>query len=206
MISIAIQKKLKTYKGQQQLTVDREFTTGSVTKISGPSGVGKTTFLKIIAGFVQPERGKITMNGETWLDTAAGISLSAQKRGAGFVFQDYALFPNMTVLQHLEYATHDNAWANSLLKLGRLEELADHKPLFLSGGQQQRLAILRALAIKPKVLLMDEPFSALDPEIKKILIAELIPLFKELAATVLIVTHNPQELDGLAAAKLQISL
>ena len=205
MISIAIEKKLRAYHGLQVLKINRQFAAGSITRISGPSGAGKTTFLKIIAGFIQPEAGSITVDGITWLDIASGISLPPQKRMAGFVFQDYALFPNMTVQQHLEYATGDGQWIKQLLGMGKLETLTHHKPLYLSGGQQQRLAILRALATKPKLLLMDEPFSALDPEMKTALINELKPLFDELGITVLIVSHNPQELEGLATDKMLIT-
>jgi molybdate transport system ATP-binding protein len=204
MISIDIEKKLKAYKGQQVLQVKKQFPAGSITKIYGPSGAGKTTLLKAIAGFTAPEKGKIIVDGITWLDVDLNINLPAQKRMAGFVFQDYALFPNMSVLQHLEYATNDRAWINRLLTIGRLEPFTSHKPEYLSGGQQQRLAILRALAVKPKVLLMDEPFSALDPEMKSDLIAELKVIFVELGITVLIVTHNPQELDGITDLELKI--
>jgi molybdate transport system ATP-binding protein len=123
---------------------------------------------------------------------------------AGFVFQNYALFPNMTARQHLEYATVDVAWIEKLLSIGKLETFINHKPEYLSGGQQQRLAILRALAIKPKLLLMDEPFSALDPEMKSTLIGELKTIFEQMGTTVLIVTHNPKELQGLASAELMI--
>lgn len=204
MISVAIEKNLKVYRGRQVLKIDRQFSAGSITKIYGPSGVGKTTFLKIIAGLIVPEKGKITVDGITWLDTQSQINLSPQKRKAGFVFQDYALFPNMTVMEHLEYATDDKNWINRLLLLGKLDTLTDHKPTHLSGGQQQRLSILRALAIKPKVLLMDEPFSALDPDMKIQLLKELKTIFNELAATVLIVSHNPQELEGLVDAEMYI--
>ncbi|RYZ99121.1 MAG: ATP-binding cassette domain-containing protein, partial [Sphingobacteriaceae bacterium] len=114
-----------------------------------------------------------------------------------FVFQDYALFPNMTVQQHLEYATDDMAWIKRLLALGKLETLADHKPAWLSGGQQQRLGILRALATRPKLLLMDEPFSALDGATKVALIDELRVLFAELKIIVLIVSHNLAELESI---------
>ncbi|ASU32221.1 ATP-binding cassette domain-containing protein [Mucilaginibacter xinganensis] len=204
MISIEIEKKLKAYKGQQVLQVKEIFPSGSIIKIYGPSGVGKTTFLKTIAGFTNPEKGKIVVEGTTWLDTEQKISLPPQKRMPGFVFQDYALFPNMTVIQHLEYATGDDTWINRLLLLGKLEPFVDHKPEYLSGGQQQRLAILRALANKPKLLLMDEPFSALDPQNKMALIADLKVLFAGLGTTVLIVTHNPQELDELTTRELKI--
>jgi len=204
MIRIDIEKKLKTYQGKQVLKIAGQFEQGSITKIYGPSGAGKTTFLKVIAGFTQPEKGNIIVYEVTWLDTASKISLPPQKRMAGFVFQDYALFPNMTVMQHLQYATKDAAWIEKLLAVGKLETLTTHKPEYLSGGQQQRLAILRALATKPKLLLMDEPFSALDPEMKTELISELKLLFKELGTTVFIVSHNPQELEGLT--ELFISL
>lgn len=204
MISIDIEKKLKAYKGQHVLKIKTEFAPGSITKIYGPSGAGKTTLLKTIAGFMSPENGKITADNTTWLDTAQKVNLLPQQRRIGFVFQDYALFPNMTVLRHLEYATDNNAWIDRLLKTGKLETFKTHKPEYLSGGQQQRLAILRALAIRPKLLLMDEPFSALDPETKSALIEDLKAIFAELQATVLIVTHNPQELDGLTDLELII--
>jgi molybdate transport system ATP-binding protein len=205
MINIDIEKKLKTYNGQQLLKIARHFPAGSITKIYGPSGAGKTTFLKIIAGFIQPERGTITVDDFTWLDTGSNTFIPPQKRMAGFVFQDYALFPNMTIQEHLEYATSDKDWIKRLLCIGKLENLITHKPEYLSGGQQQRLAILRALAIKPKLLLMDEPFSAIDPKMKATLIKNLKTLFDELGTTVLIVSHNMQELDGLPGEKFVVN-
>ena len=124
---------------------------------------------------------------------------------AGFVFQNYALFPNMTVMEHLEYATSDVAWIDLLLKIGKLETFTTHKPEHLSGGQQQRLAILRALAIKPKLLLMDEPFSALDMKMKSALIDELKLLFAELKMTVFIVSHNPAELESFGGEEMVLN-
>jgi len=204
MISIDIEKKLKSYQGQQVLKFSKAFEVGSITGISGPSGVGKTTLLKIIAGFIQPEKGTINASNDIWLNTESKISLSPQKRMAGFVFQDYALFPNMTVKQHLEYASKDPRWIERLLAIGKLETFSNHKPVYLSGGQQQRLAILRALAIKPKLLLMDEPFSALDQEMKKELIVKLKDLFNEMGSTVLIVSHNPVDFEGFNVQELTI--
>jgi molybdate transport system ATP-binding protein len=205
MIEVTIEKSLKVYHGKQVLKISHRFDQGSITKIYGPSGVGKTTFLKIIAGLTATEKGRIMVNGDIWLDTDAGVSLPPQKRMPGFVFQDYALFPNMTVIEHLEYATTDRAWINRLLLLGKLDTLTDHKPIHLSGGQQQRLAILRALAIKPKIVLMDEPFSALDTDMKIELITDLKAIFRELNATVLIVSHNPSELENLVDGDLYIA-
>jgi molybdate transport system ATP-binding protein len=197
MISIDIEIKLKAYHGRQLLRIKKQFNKESITKISGPSGSGKTTLLKIIAGLSAPERGKIVAKGITWFDAEQKINLSTQKRNIGFVFQNYALFPNMSVQQHLEYATNDTGWIKQLLQLGQLDNFIDHKPDHLSGGQQQRMAILRALATKPKLLLMDEPFSALDSKMKAVLLDELKPLFKQLGATVIIVSHNLQELEAL---------
>jgi molybdate transport system ATP-binding protein len=121
MISIDIEKKLKAYKGVQVLRVKKDFAAGGIARITGPSGVGKTTLLKMIAGLISPDAGRIVVDGLTWFDAAQNINLSPQLRMPGFVFQDYALFPNMTAQQHLEYATKDAAWINRLLAIGKLE-------------------------------------------------------------------------------------
>ena len=205
MISIDIEKKLKAYRGVQVLKIAARFENGSITKIYGPSGAGKSTFLKIIAGLVEPEHGKILVDDMVWLDTSSKTSLSPQKRKVGFVFQNYELFPNMTVQQHLGYVSDDAQWINRLLTIGKLETFTSHKPEYLSGGQQQRLAILRAMAIRPKLMLMDEPFSALDPKMKSELIPGLKSIWDELGTTVLIVSHNPQELEGLTAREMEIN-
>ncbi|MGI4022563.1 MAG: ATP-binding cassette domain-containing protein [Janthinobacterium lividum] len=197
MIRIEVEKKLSTYSGKHSLKVFAEMETGSLIKISGPSGAGKTTFLKMIAGLTNPDYGKIIIDDVVWTDTSAQINLSPQKRKTGFVFQDYALFPNMNVQQQLEYATSDRNQIRELLAFGRLEPFVKHRPAQLSGGQQQRLAILRALAIKPKLLLMDEPFSALDYKTKTMLIAELQILLDKNSISTIIVSHNLHELESL---------
>lgn len=197
MISIEVEKKLSTYRGKNNLKVFVEMEAGSLVKISGPSGAGKTTFLKMLAGLIKPDSGEIVVDGQVWLDTNTKINLRPQKRRTGFVFQDYALFPNMTVQQQLKYATKDQQLIKDLLDFGRLEPFVKHKPAQLSGGQQQRLAILRALAIKPKVLLMDEPFSALDHQTKAIMIEELQILLDKSSISTIIVTHNLPELANL---------
>jgi molybdate transport system ATP-binding protein len=204
MIAIDIEKKMRTYEGHTVLRVNTQIVEGSITKVYGPSGCGKTTLLKVIAGLVIPEKGKITVDGVVWEDTSAKFSLKPQLRKIGFVFQNYALFPNMTVLEHMQYATDDTAWIDRLLHFGRLETLVKHKPEYLSGGQQQRLAIIRALAIKPDLLLMDEPFSALDMDMRGVIIGELKGLISELGCTTLIVSHNPEEVSGIANGTLAL--
>lgn len=206
MISINVNKQIKTYNGNSQLMVDTVFPRYSVTKVYGVSGIGKTTFLKLIAGLLQPEEGHIQVEGKVWLDTEQNINLSPQLRRVGFVFQDYALFPNMTVAAHLAYATADQKLIARLLQAGQMDAYVNHRPAQLSGGQQQRLAILRALALQPKVLLMDEPFSALDDELRGSLIKELKTLLKEFGTTTIIVSHHQQETIGFADRDLKIEL
>lgn len=204
MIQINIKKRVKTYDGADLIEANASFHVQTITQIIGPSGAGKTTLLRIIAGLIRPEEGKITVNEEVWLDTKANINLEPQKRKVGFVFQDYALFPNMTVREHLHYGSNDTQYIDRLIALGKLDAFKTHKPKHLSGGQQQRLAILRALATKPKLLLMDEPFSALDNVLKKEIMTDLKVLFAELQITCLIVTHHPMEADGFAEYSFEL--
>jgi molybdate transport system ATP-binding protein len=204
MIEINIKKRVKTYAGTDLIEVSASFHDQCITQITGPSGAGKTTLLKIIAGLIKPEQGKIMVNENIWLDTSAGVNLEPQKRNVGFVFQDYALFPNMTVTEHLHYGSGDAQYIDRLIAIGRLDAFRKHKPKHLSGGQQQRLAILRALTTKPKLLLMDEPFSALDHVLKKNIMSELKELFDDLKTTCLVVTHHPLEAAGFAEHSFEV--
>jgi molybdate transport system ATP-binding protein len=204
MIDVSIKKRLRTYDRTNVIAVNASFHFQQITQIIGPSGAGKTTLLRIIAGLIKPDEGKITVGKDVWLDTEANINLKPQKRNVGFVFQDYALFPNMTVMEHLHYGSNDASYVERLVALGRLDAFRTHKPKHLSGGQQQRLAILRALTTKPGLLLMDEPFSALDNVLKKQVMTELKKLLVELKTTCLVVTHFPLEMDGFADSALEI--
>ncbi|RYY29595.1 MAG: ATP-binding cassette domain-containing protein [Sphingobacteriaceae bacterium] len=204
MILIDVEKQLARYQGRQLLKVSAEIENGGLIKIAGPSGAGKTTFLKILAGLITPDQGKISVDDVVWTDTSTQANLSPQQRKTGFVFQDYALFPNMNVQQQLEYATKDKDLIKDLLAFGRLEPFLKHKPAQLSGGQQQRLAILRALAIKPNLLLMDEPFSALDLKTKTVLISELQFLLGKNSISTIIVSHNLHELEALPGQEIFI--
>lgn len=205
MIQVDIAKKIKTYQGFELLRVNTVFNSQQVTQILGISGAGKTTFLKILAGLVHTETGLITVDDISWLDTGKQLWLEPQKRNVGFVFQDYALFPNMTVLQHLQYGSDDEKYIDQLLALGRMASFKQHRPRQLSGGQQQRLGILRALSTKPKVLLMDEPFSALDKALRADLIPELRKLIHQQKITCLVVTHEPFGEGGFADYTFEIN-
>jgi len=198
MIEIDVKKRIKTYDGGDQLTIKTSFQSNAITALHGPSGVGKTTFLRVLAGLITPEEGMIRVNGQVWLDTKNNINLTPQQRRVGFVFQDYALFPTMTVEKHLQYVCDDEPYIKHLLEIGKMLPFLKHKPGQLSGGQQQRLAILRALSMKPSILLMDEPFSALDNALKTDLLSELKSLVSTQKMTCLIVTHYPFETNGFA--------
>jgi len=207
MIRISIQKKLHMAGGNGVLNVDTELADHSFTALYGPSGAGKTTLLRIIAGLLQPEQGIIEVNGQTWLNTAKKINLPPQKRNIGFVFQDYALFPNMTVEENLLYALPKGGDKNKvqlLLEMIGLQNLAHQKPALLSGGQKQRVALVRALVRNPEILLLDEPLSALDNDARNSLQNELQTIHQQLKLTTLLVSHHIPEIYKLANKVIKI--
>ncbi len=173
---------------------------GEVLALVGHSGSGKTTLLRTIAGLWRPEAARVAVAGEVWLDTAARVDLPPHRRRAGIVFQSYALFPHMTVAQNVMAAMDrpDRAEAARLLDLVHLHGLADRRPAQLSGGQQQRVAVARALARRPRALLLDEPFSAVDRATRERLHAEILALRAHLAMPVVLVTHDMTEAQLLA--------
>jgi molybdate transport system ATP-binding protein len=207
MIRIRIRKKLNMAGGASELIVDAELPLQNITALYGPSGAGKTSLLKIIAGLLNPEEGFVEVNGEVWLDTSRRINLPPQERNIGFVFQDYALFPNMTVKQNLQYAmgiNHDEQLTDHLLNVTHLSAFASHKPATLSGGQKQRAALARALVRKPSLLLLDEPLSALDNETRLQLQQELLKLHSEYQFSALLVSHDIAEVYSLANYMLSL--
>jgi molybdate transport system ATP-binding protein len=177
---------------------------GDVLALVGPSGSGKSTLLRTIAGIYAPRRGRIDAGGETWLDTAAGIRRPAHQRSVGFVFQHYALFPHLSALDNVMLAMghvgagERRARALRLLERTNLAGLEARRPAQLSGGQQQRVAVARALARDPKVLLLDEPFSAVDQVTREKLYEELAALRRDLSMPIVLVTHALDEAAMLA--------
>jgi molybdate transport system ATP-binding protein len=201
MIRASINKRLHGTQGDFELVASLEIAEGEFVALFGPSGVGKTTLLRCIAGLEQPEQGSIVVNGTTWLDTANRINLASQQRYVGYVFQDYALFPNMTVRGNLEFALRkgaDKKRVEELLELMELGELQHRKPDTLSGGQKQRIALARALASEPRLLLLDEPLSALDATIRSRLQDEILRLQKHFGLTAILVSHDVGEVYKLA--------
>jgi molybdate transport system ATP-binding protein len=196
MIKIDITKQLHGSAGEMELSVDIEIKSGDFIALNGKSGSGKTTFLRILAG-LEESNGLVEVDGIVFQDRS-GNSLAIQKREIGFVFQDYALFENMSIQENLLFVNKDNMLAEHLLKTTELYELRKRFPHSLSGGQKQRVALCRALMNKPKLLLMDEPFSALDPAMRLKLQNELLLLHKEFGFTTIMVSHDPSEIYRLA--------
>lgn len=196
MIEINIKKELFGSNGAMLLDVNLNIKKGEFIALSGPSGSGKTTLLRILAG-LEEAKGSIKIENETWLDD--NFSLKPQKRDIGFVFQDYALFTNLNVLENLLYVNKELALANKLLEITNLSELKNRYPNTLSGGQKQRVSLCRALMKKPKILLMDEPLSALDSSMRTKLQNEILTLHKEFGTTTIMVSHDPNEMYRLSS-------
>jgi len=197
---IDIERSMLTSEGKSLLKVDLEIANNELLCLFGHSGAGKTTLLRILAGLFTPDRGFISFNGVVWYDSAKKINLPPQQRNVGFVFQDYALFPNMTVRKNIEFAqkTPNAEEVDSLLSHFGLEALQKQYPAKLSGGQKQRVALARALAAKPNLLLLDEPLSALDYEMRLNLQDEILKAHKLLNSQTLLVSHDKEEVLKLA--------
>ena len=197
---IRLKKKLKGYKGDFTLDIDISVKKGSFITIFGRSGAGKTTLLRMLAGLLEPDEGFIEIGGKVWYDSRKGINLPPQKRKVGVVFQDYALFPNMTVEQNIMYGMEkkDEELLEKLLILTELNGLRKRKPQSLSGGQKQRVALARAVARKPDILLLDEPLSALDIDMRRKLQEELQNIHRTFSLTTFLISHDFSEVFRLS--------
>ncbi len=204
MIRLSLRKRLHSVHGDMELAADLEIAEGELVALYGNSGAGKTTLLRMLAGLTPPDSGRIEVAGETWYDSEAGINLSPQRRRAGLVFQDYALFPNMTVRGNLEYALRDprtrpnQVRLEEILELTHLTALASRRPETLSGGQRQRVALARALVSEPRILLLDEPLSALDQDLRGKLQEEIADIQKRFRIATILVSHDLGEIFRLS--------
>jgi len=201
MIYINIKKPLKGVIDDMELNIKLNIKKGEFLAITGESGSGKTTLLRILSGLERCE-GEIKVENEIWQNEK--IFLPPQKREIGYVFQDFALFPNMKVIDNLLYVRKDKEFAEYLLKINGIENLKDRFPSTLSGGQKQRVALCRALMRKPKILLLDEPFSALDEERREDLQEKLFIFHKKFNLTTIMVTHSSSEIYKLADKLLKL--
>src|SRR5574344_1042847 len=202
MINLNIKKELHGSNGKMNLDINLSLENQEFVALSGISGSGKTTILRILAG-LEEASGKIVVDNQIWLDEK--ISMPIQKRNIGFVFQDYALFPNLNIFDNLLYVKKDKELAKYLLNITDLYELKNRHPDSLSGGQKQRVSLCRALMKKPKILLMDEPLSALDPNMRNKLQNEILTLHKEFKTTTIMISHDPSEIYKLASRVLVLS-
>lgn len=207
MVQIEVEKKLNMADGWTKLSIKTEVKSGEFVVLSGKSGAGKTSLLRMISGLFKPDRGFVNSGNETWFHSEKKINIPVQKRNIGFVFQNLALFPNMTIKENLHYAAgknQDKAYLAKLLQITELETMCNRKPQTLSGGQQQRVALIRALARKPKLLLLDEPFSSLDIPMRQQLQKELKAIHEEFQLTTILVSHDFSNLSDVADRLIEI--
>lgn len=193
MIQLQLKKQLEAPTGTMHLDIDCTIERGKMVSLYGASGAGKTSILRMIAGLMQPEHGRILVQGETWLDTDLDIRLPPQQRRMGYVFQDYALFPNMTVLENIAFALNgkkEPQKVQDLIQSFELGDLQHRKPITLSGGQKQRVALARALARRPTILMLDEPLSALDYQMRQRLQDYIMQMHRAYELTTLLVSHD----------------
>ncbi len=201
MIKLDIKRTLSTANGKMILDINLSIKKGNFVAIYGDSGAGKTSLLRILAGLMDVDEGSLQVNGNTWLNTGNKTFVAPHKRKIGYVFQDYALFPNMTVKKNLEFAAatmQEKQFVKELITLMELTKLADRKPETLSGGQKQRVALARALVQKPEILLLDEPLSALDSNMRTKLQNYILKVHRQYNLTTLLVSHDASEIIKMA--------
>ncbi len=204
MLEIDIKQPLYTVNGKSLLEVKANLDLGEIVCLRGASGIGKSTLLRIIAGLVKPHRGRVVFDDEVWCDTDKRLFTPASKRRTGLMFQDFALFPNMTVFEQITYAqpTKDKQKVMELLECFNIGALHNRRPHNLSGGQKQRVALARAIASEPSMLLLDEPFSALDWELKDSLRESIKHAHEMLGSVTLMVCHDPADIEAMATSIL----
>ena len=206
MIEIQIRHQIFTSSGNKFLEVNERISEGSFVHVSGDSGIGKTTFFKVLSGLVVPDFGFIKLNDKILLDTANKIFLPPQKRNISLMFQNYALFPNMTVKQNIAFAQteKDENIVDELLEKFALKTFENTSPSKLSGGQQQRVALARTLAQNAEIVLLDEPISAVDIAMRKVMLNELLEFNKNNNSTFFVISHSEEEFENFSTYNLNI--
>ncbi|MDO9403025.1 MAG: ATP-binding cassette domain-containing protein [Polaromonas sp.] len=206
MIDVDLALSVADHSRRFDLAV-RFSTDASFAALYGPSGSGKTLTLQAIAGLLRPDRGHVRLDGRTLYDAAAGIDVPPAERRVGYLFQNYALFPHLSVRQNVAFglghwhrrpSAQQNAQVDALLESFDLVAMADSRPSTLSGGQQQRVALARALACQPQVLLLDEPFASLNPMLRQSLRRELADVRRKWGIPALMITHDVEDVLELA--------
>ena len=207
MIEFNIKHQIFTSSGSKFLEVSEMIEKGSFIHISGDSGIGKTTFFKILAGIITPDFGFIKVNNSILLDTENQIFLPAQKRNISIMFQNYALFPNMTVKQNIAFAQKDKnpEIIDYYLEKFNLKILENVFPSKLSGGQQQRVALARTLVQNAEIILLDEPLSAVDASLRQSMMEEILKINQDQNSNVFMISHNEGEFRNVSFKKLIIS-
>jgi ABC-type sulfate/molybdate transport systems ATPase subunit len=188
-----LRAEARTRLGALELDVALGVGAGRCLALAGPSGAGKTSILRMVAGLLRPERGAVELDGETWLDTERGVDLPPERRHVGYLFQEYALFGHLNAWQNVAYPLRGpdrRDRAQALLERFGVGELAESRPRTLSGGERQRVALARALAREPGVLLLDEPLAALDARTRASAARELGSVLREVEVPALLVTHD----------------
>jgi len=197
---------MATSEGERTLHIEKEISGGSFICLVGHSGSGKTTLLRMLAGLTTPDQGIIKVGDEIWFDSQKKINYKPQQRSIGYMFQESTLFPNMTVEENIAFAQKkkDKTKIGELLHIFGMNKLAQQKPLKLSGGQKQRIALARALASCPQILLLDEPLSSIDQEMRDLLQNEILKAHQYLSATSVMVTHDLLEAKRMATEIIKI--
>ena len=207
MIEIQIRHQIFTSSGNKFLEVNERISEGSFVHVSGDSGIGKTTFFKILAGIITPDFGFIKVNNSILLDTENRIFLPAQKRNISIMFQNYALFPNMTVKQNIAFAQKDKNpdIIDYYLEKFNLKILENVFPSKLSGGQQQRVALARTFVQNAEIILLDEPLSAVDASLRQSMMEEILKINQNQGSTIFMISHNEREFQNVSLNNLIIS-
>ena len=205
-LGVSITKTMLTSEGKTDLEIDTVISGNELLCLFGHSGAGKTTLLRILAGLTKPDKGRIVFNNTVWFDSEKKINIPPQERNVGYMFQDYALFPNMTVEKNISFGQKEKnkEEVDKLLELFDLDALKNQHPAKLSGGQKQRVALARALAAKPNVLLLDEPLSALDFDMRLALQHEIRKAHELLNTVTIMVSHDLQEVFHLASSVIML--